>query len=769
MSRRPIPLARGTAMLGALVAALAFAAAAPAAEPPTGDGVGGVGLTKLGSFAQPTYATVAPGRANRKRLFVVERSGVVRVMRGRRVLRRPFLDIRDRVESGDTEQGLLSIAFDPGYVDNRLFYAYYTASDGAITVARFKRARGRMRTKPGTGRTVISVPHDLAPNHNGGQVSFGPDGHMWIGTGDGGGACDPPGNGQSTGSLLGKLLRIDPRRRGGYTIPGGNPFVGRAGADEIYAYGFRNPFRFSFDRDRIAIGDVGQDDWEEINVESMAAARGANFGWDGWEGFAPEPCGTDPVGGTTFPIHAYPHRSGTPGAFTGCSVTGGPVVRDRRLRSLYGRYLYSDFCAGGLRSLVPTAAGGASDDRDVGPRVAKLSAITTGRRGRIYLTSYQGNLYRLDPRERPATAEAAAKRRGGGVRARRIGGFENPVYVTGPRRSRGLLFVVEKRGVIKAVPRRGRPRTFLDIHGRVSDGGERGMLSVAFPPDYRKSRRFYVYYTDNDGDIVVAEFRRSRRHPRKAMAKSRRTVIKVGHPGAPNHNGGQVQFGPDGYLYLGTGDGGGGGDPPENAQDRTSLLGKLLRIDPRKRGKRRYTVPRSNPFVGRSGRDEIYSYGLRNPYRFSFDRRGGRLAIGDVGQDRWEEVDLLSRKAARGANFGWDAFEGFERFRSSDASPSPPGPVKRPIAAFSHAAGNCAITGGYVYRGKAAAKLRGRYVYADFCRGQIRSLAPNRPKRDRPVGIRRFGGISSFGEDARGNLYFADLGSDAVYRIAGKR
>ncbi|KAB2856882.1 MAG: PQQ-dependent sugar dehydrogenase [Bauldia sp.] len=266
--------------------------------------------------------------------------------------------------------------------------------------------------------------------------------------------------------------------------------------------------------------------------------------------------------------------------------------------------------------------------------------------------------------------------------------------------------------------------------------------------------------------MVIAEFRRSKRDPRKASKRSRRKVIRIPHRMAPNHNGGQVQFGPDGYLYIGTGDGGGGGDPHENAQSRTSLLGKLLRIDPR--GKGGYSVPRSNPFVGRAGRDEIYAYGLRNPYRFSFDRRRRRLTIGDVGQDRWEEINLLGLKAARGANFGWDAFEGFERFRSPDASPVPPGEVTRPVAVLSHSDGNCAITGGYVYRGRTAPKLRGRYVYADFCRGRIRSLAPGNPDRDRPIGIRRFSKISSFGEDARGNLYFADL-DGGVYEIVGKR
>ena len=367
-------------------------------------------------------------------------------------------------------------------------------------------------------------------------------------------------------------------------------------------------------------------------------------------------------------------------------------------------------------------------------------------------------------------AAVASPARGGAatVRAKLIDRFDQPVYVTGPPRSRGRLFVVEKRGRIVSINRHGKTSTFLNIEGRVAGNTEQGLLSVAFAPKYRKNRRFYVYYTEKQhGDIVVAEFRRSRKHAGKAVAKSRRTVIRIQHRMAPNHNGGQLQFGPDGYLYLGTGDGGGGGDPKENAQNKDSLLGKLLRIDPRRRHGKPYTVPSSNPFVGRPGRDEIYSYGLRNPYRFSFDRRGGHLVIGDVGQEKWEEIDYLTRKAANGANFGWDAYEGRAPYEVR-----PIGPHVDPIQVYSHAGGNCSVTGGYVYRGPRAPSLRGRYVYADFCGGQIRSLIPAVPRArdDRPVGLPGFSGISSFGEDAKGNLYFTDLRGGGVYEIvAGRR
>ena len=352
-----------------------------------------------------------------------------------------------------------------------------------------------------------------------------------------------------------------------------------------------------------------------------------------------------------------------------------------------------------------------------------------------------------------------------------IGRFHQPVFVTGPPRSHGLLFVVEKEGRIVSIGRKGGKQTFLDISDRVASDGERGLLSVAFAPDYATSRLFYVYYVDKRGDIVIAEFRRSRKNPRRALAGSRRKVISVRHREAPNHDGGQVQFGPDGYLYFATGDGGSGGDPPENAQNLDVLLGKLLRIDPQRRDGHPYTVPDSNPFVGAPGRDEIYSYGLRNPYRFSFDRDDGHIVIGDVGQDRWEEVDWTTPAAARGANFGWDAYEGFGLFDSPDASPIPAGPVTAPIAQFSHDDGNCAITGGYVYRGPKVPSLRGRYVYADYCRGQIRSLIPAQPRAqdDAPVGLPNFNAIASFGEDAKGNLYFASLTGGQVYELVGGR
>ena len=353
----------------------------------------------------------------------------------------------------------------------------------------------------------------------------------------------------------------------------------------------------------------------------------------------------------------------------------------------------------------------------------------------------------------------------GGVAAQQIGRFNKPVYVHGPRGADGALFVVERAGRVKAMPAEGGERTFLDIKRRVSCcTGERGLFSVAFAPDYESSGRLYVYFTDRRGDIRVDEYRRSPGDPLRASREMRRKVLRIRHRRFSNHNGGQLQFGPDGYLYIGTGDGGGAGDPSDNAQSKRSLLGKLLRIDPLPGdGGPGHRVPGTNPYAMRKGDDEIYARGLRNPWRFSFD--GNHLVIADVGQDRFEEIDYETVQGARGANFGWDAFEGSARFRSPDAS-RPPKRHARPIAQYGHGGANCSITGGYVVRDPELPLLQGRYVYGDLCGGEIRSLIPELggARDDAPVGLRE-PGLVSFGEDSAGRVYFASASTGRVFRI----
>jgi glucose/arabinose dehydrogenase len=351
---------------------------------------------------------------------------------------------------------------------------------------------------------------------------------------------------------------------------------------------------------------------------------------------------------------------------------------------------------------------------------------------------------------------------------KRVGSFQSPTYAAGAPGYPNLLFVVEQRGTVEVL-RRGRrlPHPFLDIRGLVRDEGERGLLSVAFPPDFRQTRRFYVYYTGANGDIHVDEFRR--RSPTRAARGSRRAVIAIPHRQNANHNGGQLQF-LGNLLYLGTGDGGSGGDPPNNAQNKDVLLGKLLRIDPRRRHGRPYTVPADNPFVGRQGRDEIYSYGLRNPFRFSFDTTSAaqpRIAIGDVGQNRYEELDYETVTAARGANFGWDALEGFRPYEEEDSGTPDPGGTTKPIMAYSHSrdGGSCSIIGGYVVGPGGPRSLRGRYVYTDYCSGVLRSLIPHlhRAGNDHRLGL-SVPSPSSFGEDDRGNIYVVSQ-EGPVYRL----
>ncbi|HYF25655.1 MAG TPA: PQQ-dependent sugar dehydrogenase [Baekduia sp.] len=389
---------------------------------------------------------------------------------------------------------------------------------------------------------------------------------------------------------------------------------------------------------------------------------------------------------------------------------------------------------------VAAAACGSSDDDAAGAPTTQAPPATT--------------------QERPATSSQR------GVRLAPVGTFRAPLYVTAPRGDRRRIFVVEQGGRIVAV-RGGRKlsRPFLDLSSRVTAGGEQGLLGLAFAPDYARTRRFYVYYTRRDGKQTLVEYRRSRGSADVADARSARAVFVHDDPEA-NHNGGQLQFGPDGLLYVGTGDGGAGDDPhgPRgNAQNLASPLGKILRIDPRRSGSRPFRAPASNPFARRAGaRDEIYAYGLRNPWRFSFDRSTGDLVIGDVGQNAVEEIDFVRRGAGRGANFGWRPFEGTRRNFDEPARGHVP-----PVIEKTHDDGWCSITGGYVVRDPGVPALRGRYVYGDFCQGVLRSarLRPGEASDDRALRLRRIESLASFGEDAAGRVYVVSL-SGPVYRLA---
>jgi glucose/arabinose dehydrogenase len=360
--------------------------------------------------------------------------------------------------------------------------------------------------------------------------------------------------------------------------------------------------------------------------------------------------------------------------------------------------------------------------------------------------------------EATAAAGGAAVTAGRGARLRRIGSFASPTYVTAPPGDRRRLFVVEQAGRIRVVvDGHVRARPFLDIHRRVSSGGERGLLSMAFAPDYARSGRFYVDYTDTNGDSRIVEYRRASAD--RADPSSARQLIFQRQP-EPNHNGGLLLFGPDGRLYVGFGDGGGGGDrhgARGNGQNLGTLLGKILRIDPRPSGGRPYGIPRDNPFVGRRGaRPEIWAYGLRNPWRFTFASKG-RLIIADVGQDAVEEVDVVR---GGGANLGWRVFEGNTRYTPGERAPG----AIAPVITRRHADGWCSITGGVVVRDRRLA-LHGRYLFGDYCRGRIESARiVGLHARDVRATALKVGALSSFGEDGRGRAYAVSL-DGPVYRI----
>jgi glucose/arabinose dehydrogenase len=357
---------------------------------------------------------------------------------------------------------------------------------------------------------------------------------------------------------------------------------------------------------------------------------------------------------------------------------------------------------------------------------------------------------------------AAAPHRG--VRLVELGSFDQPTYVTGPPGDRRRVFVVQKSGQIRVLRdghELGAP--FLDISQQVaSDSSERGLLSIAFAPDYISSGAFYVDYTAVNGDIHIERYQRSAADPDKAEPSSARTVVVIAHHLYPNHNGGQLQFGPDHDLYVGVGDGGSEDDPQGNGQNTDTLLGKLLRIAPKRGGG--YSIPAGNPFAGRSGaRPEIWAYGLRNPWRFSFDRGSGALIIGDVGQDQQEELDFAPAGTGAGANYGWSVFEGDRRNKPGGAPHA-----LAPLLVSRHSAGNCAIIGGYVVRDRALAGLYGQYLYSDICKSQIRAvkLAARRARGDHATGL-SVKDISSFGQDGVGRIYAASLDGQ-VYRLAAK-
>jgi glucose/arabinose dehydrogenase len=342
-------------------------------------------------------------------------------------------------------------------------------------------------------------------------------------------------------------------------------------------------------------------------------------------------------------------------------------------------------------------------------------------------------------------------------------GFVSPVFLTAPTGDTARLFVVEQSGAIRII----RNRTvltapFLDLTDSVSTGGEQGLLGLAFAPDFASSGEFYVSYTRQGGNSVVARYRVSA-DPDLADPTSGSTILGVTQPYS-NHNGGMIAFGPDGYLYFGLGDGGSGGDPQGTGQDRSDLLGSMLRLDVSGGGG--YAIPAGNPYAtSASFRPELWNWGLRNPWRFSFDRQTGDLYVADVGQNAWEEVNVQPAGSVGGENYGWNLMEGTHCYTSGCSQAG----LTLPVLDYGHNQG-CSVTGGYVYRGAAIPALVGHYFYADYCNGWVRSFryqgGQATAQLDRTE-LRPGGSITSFGEDARGELYILTQGG-RVHRIVSR-
>ena len=344
--------------------------------------------------------------------------------------------------------------------------------------------------------------------------------------------------------------------------------------------------------------------------------------------------------------------------------------------------------------------------------------------------------------------------------------LDQPVFLTAAPGDNSRMFVVERPGIIRIIRNGSVVETpFLDITNLTSLAGERGLLSFAFHPQYNQNGQFFVYYTDvGDGGTRVVRYNVSG-DPDVADPSSARLILAVDQP-FDNHNGGQVAFGPDGMLYIGLGDGGSGGDPLGNGQDLSTLLGNILRLDVD--GGDPFAIPLDNPHVGDpNARDEIWAAGLRNPWRFSFDRETGDLYIADVGQDEVEEVDVQRAVSSGGENYGWNTMEGSRCFLSTNCDTSG---LTLPVLEYLHnASGGCSVTGGYVYRGARIPELAGRYLYGDFCSEFVRSFlydgSTATDRLDHSSELVPGGGISSFGEDANGEIYVLTI-EGGVFRIA---
>jgi glucose/arabinose dehydrogenase len=723
-------------------------------------------------FNQPTVIT----HAGDGRLFIVEQAGVIRIIdENGSVLPDPFLDIQAEVESGFYEQGMLGLAFHPDYASNGYFYVYYNELGGDSLVVRYTVEDGDENTAdPSSAFPIISIEQPY-PNNNGGDIHFGPDGYLYIALGDGGAQGDPDDRAQDGSSLLGKLLRIDvdgTTPDTNYQIPPDNPFIGDSDVlDEIWALGLRNPWRFSFDRATgdLYLSDVGLSGYEEINFQSANSPGGENYGWRCYEGFAEhnlDECG--PEEEYTFPAHAYPHFDGN--TFLGCSVTGGFVYRGHWSPALIGQYIFGDYCSGNFWALSRDEQGDWQTSL-LGNLLPNVSSFGEGANGELYATGHSdGTIYRL--KATPTTPDVSL--------STFATGLTQPVAIVNsgtPGDER--IFVVQQPGQIRVVQPNGTvlPTPFLNIAALVNNSGnERGLLGLVFHPDYAENGYFYVNYTNLSGDTQIARYSVDGDNPNIADPNSALLILNIGQDFA-NHNGGDLHFGPDGYLYIGMGDGGSGGDPNNRSQTMSSLLGKMLRIDVDPAaglppncgtGTTNYSIPADNPYVGvTTSCDEIWAPGVRNPWRFSFDALLGDMYIADVGQNVREEINWQPAASPGGENYGWRCYEGSLPYNTSGCGPA--SSYTFPVHDYPHTNNNCSVTGGYVYRGGEYPMLWGHYVYADYCSGRFYALHPDGDGgwQNLFLGqlITQLYSTSSFGQDIHGEMYVSSRSQGIIYRI----
>jgi glucose/sorbosone dehydrogenase len=347
-----------------------------------------------------------------------------------------------------------------------------------------------------------------------------------------------------------------------------------------------------------------------------------------------------------------------------------------------------------------------------------------------------------------------------------INGFSAPVHITSARDGSGRLFVVQQSGTIRIV-KSGvpQPTPFVDISGRISCCGERGLLSVAFPPNYSQRQHFYVYYTNAAGNIVVARHGLISADVADPSTEAATSILTIAHPTFSNHNGGQLAFSPtDGFLYLGTGDGGSGGDPNNNAQNPNALLGKILRIDVES-GASTYVIPPTNPVIPGATNpvNEIWALGVRNPWRFSFDRQTSDLLIGDVGQGNYEEVDFQPASSTGGQNYGWNIMEGFHCYNATTCNMTG---LTLPVVEYDHSQGDCSITGGFIYRGTQFPRMRGVYFYGDYCSGRIWGLQHTGTTWQSTLLYDAPFNVTTFGEDEAGEIYVNNYNGGAISMLA---